>query len=982
MTGLIIFIQSNHNKSHGQSFATMALRRKTCKHYSDPSEKTGEDGKHYYSGKCLSCNEQIVGCLLCNYSFAESAKAEYSTDAYFNRHMGRKHKEMLHRSKIQKTNNVSLPEHNDEYDFGDQNNDTTEWLDDETSFIVDYDAEEVKESEAKEDGDEKSVISFEGDDYGKEIIDDDDDESDSVVIPNPSDAITDSDYIPPRNNFSPVWESIQAPGQMGYGYEDFAFFCVNTDPTVVDWVDNNQLYFWQKYLTKKKDCNKVSGGWRGLCHRAITRQELDRSGMADVEMSELLFHLNDVLLNTTSKVGQSSVMSLVDKLCSQMQNSADKKFGNHYETITPEGLPRTYNEARRVLIDGVFSVSVNFPAPSVFTIENHACVSLKQTIQMMAGHRGGFDFIWDASNGEKSEKGLNGTMAAKDACLDTRKVLTKLHGAESEYVTKTSIGWVSFWSDSFLKSFVKQKDNSVWLYCVTISPPKEDISKGIYTQVLAIGKSGQDHTAVVEHFHNEIKELEKGFQCYYTSDNNIRHVAFSLLYHSADRPERQSILNTLGEGIYGKVTNYAMEIDPKKFPACKDCYKRLISNLKENTNERRECNNCFCWNIDPNDPKQQNMKVPEGYPQHEDEVLNRDGSTRMQPPIGREPGRTHIGPIRLSTKWLMQACEFAYEGRRQGWTKTNMKEYLRTCCVSLYRIEIIDRIATEDKKNKTHSSVEVYCPKIWLGKDCFDRCLFPDMPMHALAHGMGGDVMVFFHDIFTNFKRGEAFGTFANKIIHEVASFRLDWCKPKSYPRSGWVGENIMAFLRLSSYLYGMYLLNHPLPQEQKSLQAAMQRMLNAYLSMLSILMSVDEAIYKQYSMIENSVKLFMTASHYCDLEFIPNETDTTTKKKIKAVDLLSLDEIHTVLDTLHVTNCGGKDARERLDAISIKSLKRKLESIKLDVKGTKPDLQLRLFSHILDRSVSFPCNNDIGTSNTSKTKTMVWKGSMAQFYC
>jgi hypothetical protein len=46
--------------------------------------------------------------------------------------------------------------------------------------------------------------------------------------------------------------------------------------------------------------------------------------------------------------------------------------------------------------------------------------------------------------------------------------------------------------------------------------------------VLAIGKSGQDHTAVVDHFYNEIKELETGFQCYYTSDNNIRHVAFSL----------------------------------------------------------------------------------------------------------------------------------------------------------------------------------------------------------------------------------------------------------------------------------------------------------------------------------------------------------------------------------------------------------------------------------------------------------------------
>ena len=64
------------------------------------------------------------------------------------------------------------------------------------------------------------------------------------------------------------------------------------------------------------------------------KQEFDRSGMVDVEMSKLLFHLKYVLLNTTSKVGHSSVMSLVDNLCSQMQNIADKKFGNHHETIT------------------------------------------------------------------------------------------------------------------------------------------------------------------------------------------------------------------------------------------------------------------------------------------------------------------------------------------------------------------------------------------------------------------------------------------------------------------------------------------------------------------------------------------------------------------------------------------------------------------------------------------------------------------------
>jgi hypothetical protein len=59
-------------------------------------------------------------------------------------------------------------------------------------------------------------------------------------------------------------------------------------------------------------------------------------------------------------------------------------------------------------------------------------VSLKQTIQMLAGHHGGFDFIWDATKGEKCEKGLSGSRAATDACIELRRMLEKLHGKKSE----------------------------------------------------------------------------------------------------------------------------------------------------------------------------------------------------------------------------------------------------------------------------------------------------------------------------------------------------------------------------------------------------------------------------------------------------------------------------------------------------------------------------------------------------------------------
>ena len=45
------------------------------------------------------------------------------------------------------------------------------------------------------------------------------------------------------------------------------------------------------------------------------------------------------------------------------------------------------------------------------------------------------------------------------------------HGANQEDV-------VYFWSDSFVRSFVKQNNNSVWISTVTISPPADKISTG------------------------------------------------------------------------------------------------------------------------------------------------------------------------------------------------------------------------------------------------------------------------------------------------------------------------------------------------------------------------------------------------------------------------------------------------------------------------------------------------------------------------
>ena len=89
----------------------------------------------------------------------------------------------------------------------------------------------------------------------------------------------------------------------------------------------------------------------------------------------------------------------------------------------------------------------------------------------------------------------------------------------------TKIGWIYFWSDAFLRCFIKQKDNSVWILTVTICPPENEKSSGLYTQVLAIGKSDSNHEEVIKHYPREINDLMNGLECYFGGTNEIGRMA-------------------------------------------------------------------------------------------------------------------------------------------------------------------------------------------------------------------------------------------------------------------------------------------------------------------------------------------------------------------------------------------------------------------------------------------------------------------------
>ena len=935
----------------------------------DEDSKREEINKdlQYDKSVCVLCGVEVICCKLCDFCFDADAPEKYrlSIDTYFRRHISSSHLAKRRRLEEDVTVDADDVEANNGgegfCDFDNTYDDVDEIMTEEALC-----GDNVEANDGDDDDDDQSTISFEDKNIVPVTDDEDEDEDWSCGI----NSLHDFDH-----------GSVTISHNCHIGYEDFAFFQGDNVSNPME-LNNNQLYFYEMSKAMDIDTTDKTGGWRSLCYRASVGNRTDTTQLADHDVSEMFFCLNSALLTSTKGEQADNVMRLIQCIKKSAQKKVDRFYTINSMEIGSMGIPEDYTEARRVLLDGCHSVMKNFPAPKVFFKGNHACVSLKEVIQMLAGHHGNFDFCWD-TNGKHATDGLNITKGCHDMVFRVRKELEKIHKPED--VDKHSIGFVSFWSDSFLKSFVKQKDNSVWLFCVTISPPMNDISKGTYTQVLAIGKSGQDHTDVVNHYFRELEELEKGFKCYFGDSNTIRDVAFSLLYYSCDRPEKQSRRETLAEGHFGKVSNYSAAVSAK-LPACKECYTVLAECLNNGTNlPERNCDKCFFWNIDPDDHSQEDIPVNDDYPITR--LTDLDGN-EVKAPLGREPGRTKIGPVRLSSEWLIQACTYAYGMRRlksgRGWTSNQFHEYLRTCCISKARRTIIENIALNDREEDKFSPSNKYVPEVWLRRDCFDHCMFPDMPMHALAHGIGGDVIQFFHEIFASMKRATDFTKFANDIILDIAGFGLDWCKPKTYPKSAWVGENIMAFLRLFSYLYGMYLLNNPFQQQHHALQQSMMRMMNALQSMISYLMSLNVA---RPEIITGRVKLFLSASHFCDDDFVRPEPER--KQQIKITDMLSIDEVMAILHDLHITAGEGRDPKVILNNITSASLVRILESKKLKPKGKKKsELQMQLFDTILDRDLEacFQSLNNLnntltGPNPSENKKTYVWdKGAWLSF--
>lgn len=199
-----------------------------------------------------------------------------------------------------------------------------------------------------------------------------------------------------------------------------------------------------------------------------------------------------------------------------------------------------------------------------------------------------------------------------------------------------------------------------------------------------------------------------------------------------------------------------------------------------------------------------------------------------------------------------------------------------------------------------------------------------------------------------------------------------------------------MAFLRLCSYLYGMFLLKHPLDSAHRSLQDSIKRMLNAFQSMLSFLMSTRK---HDTQLIRNRVKLFMSTAHFCEDAIPAKESSNEKTKTLKPVDMLTNDEVMFILHSFHVTSGNRGTPRSTLDGITRGSLVKQLKQRNLPSTGkNKSDLQIRLFNAMLCRQIRNPeltaekgsrlvVVEESQISKKSKTPSLVWdKGAWLSF--
>ena len=206
--------------------------------------------------------------------------------------------------------------------------------------------------------------------------------------------------------------------------------------------NKSNVYFWQDYVCDQEE--EICGGFRGIAWRSVIQRQLyDSRTISTLEDAQLLFNMTQHTMNNTQE--QNDIfLDIMDDIHNR---SSSKVFSGGF-------VPTDHQSMKSTLLEGKFGIFGNLPHKEVFDLAGHACVSLIGLLKHIMAHKIpiGFAEETDKEGDTRDRSNTNGCPAMDD--------LLKCMKDENPDDKPTKYGSFILWSDGFIRSFVKQKENN------------------------------------------------------------------------------------------------------------------------------------------------------------------------------------------------------------------------------------------------------------------------------------------------------------------------------------------------------------------------------------------------------------------------------------------------------------------------------------------------------------------------------------------
>lgn len=445
-------------------------------------------------------------------------------------------------------------------------------------------------------------------------------------------------------------------------------------------------------------------------------------------------HISDSVADVNESKFHLQLLGFMKDLTGSQQLQFMDLFGillNDKNMFKKTRLPRTISDGNKFYLSGNNAMKRNLHQPTVFTLENHACVSLKDLIEHLIGNGLDIDIIYQENICNDSVCNPVDSIIQSQAAID---ICEEVYGDRIN-PPNTLILYVIFWSDDFEVIHTKKR-NSVWIMTVTVSTPHRYSSSPRYNHSLSLGFKGMD--PILYHYFEELKELNKCNYMFCGRTNKLIPVVVKLLIYADDLPERSSINCILSHN--GKSTClwlYSALIYPNTLRSCCICIRRRLKYVKD-----MNISDCVyrCAHCDDWDYSKESMLYtfsPTNYP-------NSSHSDIPPAPKYREAGLDKILPVKMSYSLLQTGCAYCFYNLYKGeWTKSQANCYLRVLGVKeeYSKSNILDKAMNlmiyPNYKGQWLDELEY--PAIWRQDICLKQCI--DTPMHQLFQGVVKSIM-------------------------------------------------------------------------------------------------------------------------------------------------------------------------------------------------------------------------------------------------